>query len=130
MSWGYHLMLDCSKCLGYTIRNKSNIELFSKELVKAIDMVPYGNPQVVHFGTGNKAGFTLVQLIETSNITAHFVEETDDMYLDVFSCKPFEPHIVCGVVAIHFSPQRYNKNFVLRQAPKVENGKIRRVELK
>jgi len=93
-------------------------------------MVPYGNPQVVHFGTGNKAGFTLVQLIETSNITAHFVEETDDMYLDVFSCKPFEPHVVSGVVAMYFSPQCYTKNFLVRQAPRVENGKNSIVELR
>lgn len=49
------------------------------KLVKDIDMVPYGGPQVVHFGSGNKAGYTLVQLIETSNITAHFVEETNDL---------------------------------------------------
>ena len=39
MSWGYHLMLDCSKCIPYTIRNKNNIILFAKTLVKNIDMV-------------------------------------------------------------------------------------------
>ena len=95
-------MLDCSKCITTTIRSSSNITNFANKLVKRIDMVPYGELQVVHFGTGDKSGFTLVQLIETSNITAHFCKETDDMYLDVFSCKPFNPADVEKVVNSHF----------------------------
>jgi len=79
-------------------------------------MVPYGEPQVHHFGSGNKAGYTLVQLIETSNITAHFCEETNDMYLDVFSCKPFSPHMVYGTVQTYFGPRHVVRNFINRQA--------------
>jgi S-adenosylmethionine/arginine decarboxylase-like enzyme len=75
-------------------------------------MVPYGEPQVQHFGSGNKAGYTLVQLIETSNICAHFVEETNDLYLDVFSCKPFNTIHVEMVLAQHFSPKMVNKIFL------------------
>jgi S-adenosylmethionine/arginine decarboxylase-like enzyme len=85
-------------------------------------MVPFGEPQVQHFGSGNKAGYTLVQLIETSNITAHFVEETDDIYLDVFSCKPFNPNDVKQVVNKFFTPAHMNQVFLTRQAVKFENG--------
>ena len=116
MSWGYHLMLDCSKCVSTTIRSKPRIADFAKTLVKRIEMVPYGEPQVVHFGSGDKSGFTLVQLIETSNITAHFCEETNDMYLDVFSCKPFNPADVEAVVGTYFNPIHTNRMFVTRQA--------------
>jgi S-adenosylmethionine/arginine decarboxylase-like enzyme len=116
--WGYHLMLDCAKCLPAKIRCKSNISQFARNLVHKINMVPYGDPQVVHFGSGNKAGFTLVQLIETSNITAHFVEETNDMYLDVFSCKSFDPKDVETVVNYHFAPLDRNRHFITRQAGK------------
>jgi hypothetical protein len=117
MSWGYHLMLDCSKCLSAPIRCSFNINAFAKTLVKRIDMVAYGEPQVVRFGSGDKAGYTLVQLIETSNITAHFCEETNDMYLDVFSCKPFNPTDVEAVVNDYFKPLHRNRMFVTRQAP-------------
>ena len=117
MSWGYHLMLDCSKCLATSIRCAPTITSFAKTLVQRIDMVPYGEPQVVHFGSGDKSGYTLVQLIETSNITAHFCEETNDMYLDVFSCKPFNPSDVEKVVNSHFYPLSKNRMFVTRQAP-------------
>ena len=116
MSWGYHLIVDSSKCLGHRIRSKTNIEMFATTLVKRIDMVAFGKPQIQHFGTGNKAGYTLVQLIETSNITAHFVEETNDMYLDVFSCKPFEPHTVEKLVDRFFEPDAKNVIFFTRQA--------------
>lgn len=114
-------MLDCSKCLPYTIRCKNNIVMFSKHLVQAIEMVPYGEPQVVHFGSGDKAGYTLVQLIETSNITGHFVEETNDAYIDVFSCRPFPPNVVEGIVHTYFGHLHCNKNFVKRQAPRVQS---------
>ena len=110
-------MLDCSKCLSSTIRCSFNINRFAKTLVKRIEMVPFGEPQVVHFGSGDKSGYTLVQLIETSNITAHFCEETNDMYLDVFSCKPFNPADVETVVNDYFKPLHRNRMFVTRQAP-------------
>lgn len=122
--WGYHLILDASKCISSKIKSKQNIESFANALVKKIDMVPYGAPQVNHFGSGNKAGYTLVQLIETSNICAHFVEETSDMYLDVFSCKTFNPADVEAMVGLYFSPRMMNRNFFIRQAPRhyLENG--------
>jgi hypothetical protein len=116
-------MLDCSKCLPKSIRNKNNIILFAKDLVRNIDMVPFGEPQVQHFGSGNKAGYTLVQLIETSNITAHFCEETDDIYLDVFSCKPFKISTVRSTVDTFFSPTFVSEKYTLRQAP-IENEKV------
>jgi S-adenosylmethionine/arginine decarboxylase-like enzyme len=118
MYWGYHLILDCASCNSDSIRSAETIREFAKTLVKTIDMVAYGEPTIVHFGSDNKAGYTLVQLIETSNICAHYVEETNDMYLDVFSCKPFQYCDVERVVTNYFSPERINKVFLTRQAYK------------
>uniref|UniRef100_A0A6C0ERB7 S-adenosylmethionine decarboxylase n=1 Tax=viral metagenome TaxID=1070528 RepID=A0A6C0ERB7_9ZZZZ len=116
--WGYHLIIDASQCIPPKIRCSKNITNFTKALVKKIDMVPYGEPQVHHFGSGNKAGYSLVQLIETSNICGHFVEETNDMYLDVFSCKPFNPSDVEDMVRMYFLPIKTNHIFLNRQAPR------------
>jgi S-adenosylmethionine decarboxylase len=90
---------------------------FARTLVKRIDMVPYGEPQVVKFGSGGKEGYTLVQLIETSNITAHFVDENNSMYLDVFSCKDFDHEVVQEAVHEFFDAQRFKSTVLLRQAP-------------
>lgn len=115
--WGYHTIVDASGCDHEAISNAENIIAFAKQLVVDIDMVPYGEPQVVNFGSGNKAGYTLVQLIETSNICAHFVEENDTMYLDVFSCKTYDPQIVIGLMEKYFKIQKYQTAFLERQAP-------------
>ncbi|NBP59282.1 S-adenosylmethionine decarboxylase [bacterium] len=114
--WGYHLILDCAECNNLSITSSDTIRSFVKELVPAIDMIAYGEPQIVHFGTGNKAGYTLIQLIETSNICAHFVNENNTMYLDVFSCKPFEPKIVEDLVVKYFEAKSAKVAFIKRQA--------------
>jgi S-adenosylmethionine/arginine decarboxylase-like enzyme len=129
MAWGYHLMLDCARCVPFSIRNKNNIALFSAALVNKINMVPYGPPSIQHFGTADKSGYTLVQLIETSNICAHFCEETDDMYLDVFSCKPYDYHDVEAVVKRFFQPQHMNRTFLTRQAHQTHGNSISSYEL-
>ena len=95
------------------------ITAFSKELVQKIDMIPFGAPVLHHFGSDDKLGYTLVQLIETSNIIAHFVEETDDMYLDVFSCKEFNPEMVKTIVENYFRPRAVSCHLLVRQAPAV-----------
>lgn len=105
--WGYHCSVDVAGCDKSKITDGEHIAAFCKSLVEAIDMKAYGEPQVVHFAEHDpgKAGFTLTQLIETSNICAHFVDATGEMYLDVFSCKEFDPEIVAEVVDMWFSPQ-------------------------
>ena len=58
--WGYHLILDCSGCDHGAITDPDHIYNFVKQLVKDIDMVAFGEPQIVKFGSGDKAGITLV----------------------------------------------------------------------
>lgn len=114
--WGYHSIIDAAGCDHAAITSYDNIYNFAKQLVKDIDMVAYGEPQIVNFGSGNKAGYTLVQLIETSNICAHFVNESDTMYLDVFSCKPFNEKVVQELVAKYFGATSIRRSFLTRQA--------------
>ena len=116
-TWGKHLVLDAGGCSPKMIGCPIVIKNFTKDLVKRIDMVAYGEPQIVMFGTGNKKGYTLIQLIETSNIAAHFVEENNTMYLDVFSCKDFDPSIVKETVREYFDAQKFSSRVFLREAP-------------
>ena len=114
--WGYHLTLDCGKCNIEKIKDRDNVAAFAKELVKRIDMIAYGEPQVVEFGDGDKYGFTLVQLITTSDITAHFCNETGDAYIDVFSCKPYDRDVVRDQIIQFFNPRQITVNYIERQA--------------
>ena len=114
--WGYHALFDAAGCDRAAVTNPELIKEFTIELVKTIDMVAYGEPQVVHFGDDNKAGYTLVQLIETSNIIAHFCDDTGDTYFDVFSCRTFDVDAAAELFCNYFRPTRIRTNFITRQA--------------
>lgn len=118
-SWGYHVVMNMRRCRPASIRCPMHIGAFSRQLVAAIDMKPYGEPQVVMFGEGNKRGYTLIQLIETSNIAGHFCEESNNAYMDVFSCKPFDYATVEAVVGEYFDPERIQAIEMRRDADEV-----------
>jgi S-adenosylmethionine/arginine decarboxylase-like enzyme len=114
--WGYHAIIDLAGCNLNAITDRDNIYNFAKQLVKDIDMVAYGEPQIVKFGSGDKTGYTLIQLIETSNICAHFVDEYCEVYLDVFSCKPFDPLVVESLASLYFGAKTVRQAFIKRKA--------------
>jgi S-adenosylmethionine/arginine decarboxylase-like enzyme len=111
-------MLDCGGCDFKSMTNKQHLQNFVKELVIAIDMTAVGDPWIEQTAIGipDKEGFSLYQLIVTSNISAHFVDVSRQIYLDVFSCKEFEQEIVKQVVEKYFSPTRIKTNFLHRNA--------------
>ena len=87
-------------------------------LVDGIEMKAYGKPIIEHFAThdSDKAGFSLVQLIETSSITGHFVDKNGDFYLDVFSCKEYDIQKVIKFVNNYFEPKSIKDTYLLRQS--------------
>lgn len=121
--WGYHLMVNISGG-NESIKDAVAITEFSKELVKEIDMVAYGEPRVVHFAAHDpdKAGYTLDQLIETSNIMAHFCDKDGSAYFDIFSCKNFDVDSAMDVIQKYFEPSKMTFMFVLRDAKYSKDG--------
>lgn len=113
--FGYHLMLDCSGCTG--IDSRENIYRFTKDLIQRIDMTAHGEPIIEYLLPGDpKQGFSLMQLITTSNIAGHFMELDGTAYFDVFSCKTFDAQTVQAVVQEYFAPERMRVNFITRHA--------------
>lgn len=116
MTWGFHLLLDCSGC-NSKIRDKESIKDFINVLVYKINMKPVGDVFIRHLSpTVENTGYSVMQMIETSNITAHFVESNQTAYIDVFSCKEFDPTVVESIVREYFSPTAINNTFLKRQA--------------
>ena len=63
------------------------------ELCALIEMNRFGDTVVVHFGEDEKvAGYSMTQLIETSLISGHFANATNAIYIDIFSCKEYDPY--------------------------------------
>ncbi len=88
--WGILASIDLKNCDPDMIRSRVAIATYIKELVKLIDMKPYGETEIIHFGSSKEVtGYTVIQLIETSLISGHFVNETNEAFIDIFSCKAY-----------------------------------------
>jgi hypothetical protein len=100
------------------MKDVDNVDTWIRQLVKDIDMEPIGEPRIEYTAGEypDKAGFTVVQVIVTSTIVAHFVDELQQIYLDVFSCKTFDPAVVENSIKKHFDSESVRKYFLTRQA--------------
>lgn len=96
-AWGISTTIDLKKCDPELVRSAEAIKQFVVELTDLIDVTRFGECTVVHFGEKPEiAGFSMTQLIETSLVSGHFVNETNDIYLDVFSCKYYDPEVAAN----------------------------------
>jgi S-adenosylmethionine/arginine decarboxylase-like enzyme len=115
--WGYHLMLDCSGCDIQSVASRDNIYRFVKDLVEKIQMEAHGEPVIEHLLPGDpKQGYSLMQLITTSNICAHFMELDGTAYFDIFSCKTFDIEVAKQIVQEYFRPRKMRVNYITRHA--------------
>ena len=113
--WGIASAIDIYDCNPGKIRNAAVIHRFVVELCQLIEMKRFGETQVVHFGEDERvAGYSMVQLIETSLISGHFANLTNAVYLDVFSCKPYDPETVRTFAQSYFNGSRSNLSVTLR----------------
>ena len=90
--WGMSTSIDLKGCNPDFIRSEEKMKEFLIGIVKEIDMKAFGEPIVVRFGDNpDVTGFSIAQLIETSLISGHFAEKTETAYIDIFSCKEYDP---------------------------------------
>lgn len=114
--WGVASSIDIYDCNPQTIRSAEAIRKFVVELCALIEMNRFGETQVVHFGEDERvAGYSMVQLIETSLISAHFANQSNTTYLDVFSCKPYDPEVVRDFAESYFEGSHSILNVNLRR---------------
>jgi S-adenosylmethionine decarboxylase len=114
--WGVLTSVDIYECDPKMIRNPDSIRQFVKELCKMIDMKRFGDCRVVHFGEDKAVeGFSMTQLIETSLISGHFANATNAAYLDIFSCKYYDPRDVAQFALSFFKGSNYKMQLAYRR---------------
>ncbi len=112
--WGISTQVDLFKCDPKLIRSKEHISKFVVDLCDFLEVERFGDPQVVHFGEDPRvSGYSMTQLIETSLVSAHFVEEKNDVYIDIFSCKFYPPQAASDFCEHYFKADvgRFRYNF-------------------
>lgn len=114
--WGVSSSIDLYDCDLTLMQNADAIREFVKILCDRIKMRRYGETQVVFFGDEPRVqGFSMTQLIETSLISAHFADASRAIYLDVFSCAPYDPEDAAQFAKDYFKASRYQLNVTNRK---------------
>lgn len=91
--FGQELVINLYDCDLKKISDGEHIRQFVIKLCdEVIFMKRYGEALIPHFGHENPitSGYSLVQLIETSCVSAHFSEYKKAVYINIFSCKWFD----------------------------------------
>jgi len=119
--WGMVTSIDLFNCDPEKIRSSEEIKKYVKELCQKIDMKRFGETITVRFGEEKRVqGYSMTQLIETSLISGHFAEDTNSAYIDVFSCKYYDPEKVEEFTKEFFKAKKTETNIVFRKMPGTE----------
>lgn len=120
--WGLEASIDLFGCDPVAIRAEETIRAFAVALCDHIHMRRYLDPLLVHFGADERvSGFSLVQLIETSAVSGHFIEQVDAACLTIFSCAPYRPGEAARFCQQWFGAQAVQTSVVFR-GPAQRNG--------
>jgi hypothetical protein len=89
--YGIELLLDLKGCDLFDLSQAKLVEFFA-QLCDLIEMKRHGGPVFWddHSGIPHLHGTSAIQFIETSNIVAHSLPMLRAVYLNIFSCKPFD----------------------------------------
>ena len=114
--FGYHTIIDLKKCDKALVSDKESIRKYVVKLCDIIRMDRYGEAQIVKFGEDPRlAGYSLTQLITTSNISGHFVDATGEAYIDIFSCKDYDGKLAATFTKEYFNSEDYTYQIITRK---------------
>lgn len=106
--WGVSTSIDLYNCDLALMQDADAIRDFVHQLCDRIKMRRYGETQVVFFGDDPRVqGFSMTQLIETSLVSAHFADASRAIYLDVFSCAPYDAEDAARFAQEFFKAESY-----------------------
>jgi S-adenosylmethionine/arginine decarboxylase-like enzyme len=121
--WGKHLIVDMSYGKKERVSSADHIRRFAEILVEAIGVKACGPPVLQHVAAHmpDAAGYSLVQLIETSTISGRFCDRSGDAYIDIVSCSDFDSERALDVIKNMFEPEHMRYMTVVRQAPRAHH---------
>jgi len=114
--YGKELILNLYCCDERPIRSPKMLKKYVDDLCELIKMRKYGPLMLKKFGYGKDytLGYSLVQLIETSSIVAHFSEKRNSAYINIFSCKDFDDKKALEFTKNFFKAQKVISKVLLR----------------
>ena len=116
-AWGMVASIDVHHCTPEKLRSVESIQAAIDGLVAAAEMVKHGPAHIERFGDESKhpgPGYSAMQFIETSSITIHCDEYENRVFVDLFSCKLFNPEVVAQFTKDFFGAADYALTVTVR----------------
>ncbi|MFA6427143.1 MAG: S-adenosylmethionine decarboxylase [Candidatus Magasanikbacteria bacterium] len=97
----YHYIFDIDHCHEKNIRNRKLIPKFLRETVTTIGMKILMGPYIRQ-GVPENPGITGIAVLDFSHMSVHTFTKTNEVLIDVFSCKPYEKKMVRDICIKYF----------------------------
>ena len=119
--YGLELILDIYEC-DETLFTRETLTRYFKELCDKIDMVrcdlhfwdDLDTPDHLKETEPHLVGTSAIQFIKTSNVTIHTLDILKRVYLNIFSCKDFDPEVAKQFSEEFFKGKTINSQIVRR----------------
>ena len=114
--FGGHLTLDIWQCDNDKLNDIALITKLLNELPDKIGMTKIIPPYVFHYSgiVPDENGITGIVLIAESHISIHTFTEKDFVFIDVFSCKPFDFDFVKDYFINEFQARKADYSIISR----------------
>ena len=100
--WGMLATIDLHGCDAGRVADAESIRRFVPAVIDAIGMRAHGALMLDRFVDDELEGWSAMQFIETSSITIHADEVWARCFVDIFSCRPFDPGVAAAIAVAHF----------------------------
>ncbi len=119
--YGFELIMDLHGC-DVAKFNRTSLDNYFEKLCKAIDMVKceryfwddVGVPPEERQTSPHTKGTSAVQFILTSTIVVHTLDLLKAVYVNIFSCKPFDRKVAEQLTREWFAAKECKTHFIER----------------
>lgn len=119
--YGYELIMDLHGC-DVSKFNRTSLDNYFEKLCKAIDMKradlhfwdDEGLPEEKRQTLPHTKGTSAVQFILTSSIVIHTLDLLEAVYINIFTCKPFERKVAEELTKEWFGANGCRAHFIER----------------
>ena len=119
--YGYELIMDLHGC-DVSKFNRESLERYFEKLCKAIDMKradlhfwdDVGLPPEKQQTLPHTKGTSAVQFILTSSVVVHTLDLLEAVYINIFTCKPFERKVAEELTKEWFGANGCRTHFIER----------------
>src|SRR3989344_3348803 len=117
-AWGLYTSIDVFGCDKGILSERAAIYDYTVKICDLLGVKRFGEPQLILFGGDPPDpkiyGWSMAQMIETSHISGHFIQAPRHAYVDLFSCKYYDPDAAIRFTVEFFQGKSFKYQCTIR----------------